>query len=246
MAAPAVAWFEVTGKDGAALQSFYGELFDWKIQDAGDGSGGTRTAQLRAQGGGKLPIICPATDDSDWAGIGIFNATPEEVDRIMQDDPGVKAACLPTSFTPSAASQPPACRRARSSPGAESIAFAPAAPEATLAITPAPTRLVRMPLWNEPVRRPHLRSVPRSERSRFLDIGRPALEDPDRVLEGEGSQTRHVAVRAAEDRLAATVGHLVCDCRGRAPLPSLSDLTRVCPGDSCAAGLRASRSTAVL
>ena len=39
MAAPAVAWFEVTGKDGSALQRFYGELFDWQIQDADDGSG---------------------------------------------------------------------------------------------------------------------------------------------------------------------------------------------------------------
>jgi uncharacterized protein len=39
MATPAVAWFEVTGKDGAALQDFYGKLFDWQIQDAGDDSG---------------------------------------------------------------------------------------------------------------------------------------------------------------------------------------------------------------
>ncbi len=28
MATPAVAWFEVTGNDGAALQRFYGGLFD--------------------------------------------------------------------------------------------------------------------------------------------------------------------------------------------------------------------------
>jgi len=26
-----VGWFEVTGPDGAALQSFYSQLFDWKI-----------------------------------------------------------------------------------------------------------------------------------------------------------------------------------------------------------------------
>lgn len=39
MAKPAVAWFEVTGKDGAALQRFFGSLFGWQIQDAGDGSG---------------------------------------------------------------------------------------------------------------------------------------------------------------------------------------------------------------
>jgi hypothetical protein len=50
---------------------------------------GRRNFALMAEG--KLPIVCPATDDSNWAGIGIFNATLEEVDRIMQDDPGVKA-----------------------------------------------------------------------------------------------------------------------------------------------------------
>jgi predicted enzyme related to lactoylglutathione lyase len=26
-----VAWFEVTGPDGAVLQDFYSQLFDWKI-----------------------------------------------------------------------------------------------------------------------------------------------------------------------------------------------------------------------
>lgn len=39
MAKPAVAWFEVTGKDGPALQRFYSQLFDWKVTDPGDGSG---------------------------------------------------------------------------------------------------------------------------------------------------------------------------------------------------------------
>lgn len=39
MAKPTVAWFEVTGTDGAALQGFYSQLFDWQIEDAGDDSG---------------------------------------------------------------------------------------------------------------------------------------------------------------------------------------------------------------
>jgi len=26
-----VTWFEITGRDGAKLQSFYSELFDWKL-----------------------------------------------------------------------------------------------------------------------------------------------------------------------------------------------------------------------
>jgi predicted enzyme related to lactoylglutathione lyase len=53
MAAPAVAWFEVTGEDGSALQRFYGELFDWQVQDAGDGSGyGLVQAAENGIGGG--------------------------------------------------------------------------------------------------------------------------------------------------------------------------------------------------
>jgi len=34
-----VVWFEVVGKNGPALQRFYGRLFNWQISDAGDGSG---------------------------------------------------------------------------------------------------------------------------------------------------------------------------------------------------------------
>ncbi len=43
------------------------------------------------QRAGLLPIVCPVADGSDVAGIGIFDATPEEVDRIMAEDPGVQA-----------------------------------------------------------------------------------------------------------------------------------------------------------
>ena len=39
MTKPAVGWFEVTGKDGAALQQFYAQLFDWTVTDAGGGAG---------------------------------------------------------------------------------------------------------------------------------------------------------------------------------------------------------------
>jgi hypothetical protein len=59
---------------------------------------GRRNFALRAEG--KLPIICPATDDSDWAGIAIFSAAPEEVARIMQDDPGVKAGVFTYELHP--------------------------------------------------------------------------------------------------------------------------------------------------
>ena len=53
MPTPAVAWFEITGKDGPALQQFYGRLFDWSVQDAGDGSGyGLVQAAEKGIGGG--------------------------------------------------------------------------------------------------------------------------------------------------------------------------------------------------
>lgn len=53
MAAPAVAWFEGTGKDGASLQDFCGKLFDWQINDAGDDSGyGLVAAAEKGIGGG--------------------------------------------------------------------------------------------------------------------------------------------------------------------------------------------------
>jgi hypothetical protein len=59
---------------------------------------GRRNFALRAEG--RLPIVCPATDESDWAGIGIFDATPEEVERILADDPAVKAGLFTYELHP--------------------------------------------------------------------------------------------------------------------------------------------------
>ncbi len=53
---------------------------------------GRRNFALRAAG--KLAIVCRAADESDLAGIGIFNAPLEEVQQIMNDDPAVKAGVL--------------------------------------------------------------------------------------------------------------------------------------------------------
>ena len=50
---------------------------------------GRRNFALRAQG--VLSIVCPVVDDSQWSGIGIFNADAHEVARIMDGDPGVQA-----------------------------------------------------------------------------------------------------------------------------------------------------------
>ena len=49
---------------------------------------GRRNVSLRADG--VLAIVCPVRDESDLSGIGIFNGTLEEIDAVMQGDPGVK------------------------------------------------------------------------------------------------------------------------------------------------------------
>lgn len=59
---------------------------------------GRRNFLLRAQA--KLPIVCPAVDESDWAGIAIFDAPPEEVERLMADDPGIKAGLFTYELHP--------------------------------------------------------------------------------------------------------------------------------------------------
>ena len=53
---------------------------------------GRRNFSLRADG--ILPIACRVADDSSWAGIGIFAAPPEEVARLMEEDPAVQAEVL--------------------------------------------------------------------------------------------------------------------------------------------------------
>ena len=50
---------------------------------------GRRNFRLRADG--RLAIVCPVPDDSDVCGVYIFTATPDEVARLMDDDPGVRA-----------------------------------------------------------------------------------------------------------------------------------------------------------
>lgn len=59
---------------------------------------GRRNFSLRADG--VLSIVCPITDDTDWCGVSIFDATPEEAARIMDDDPGVKAGVFTCEVHP--------------------------------------------------------------------------------------------------------------------------------------------------
>jgi hypothetical protein len=53
---------------------------------------GRRNFTLRADG--VLAVVCPIADDTDLAGIGIFNTMPEETARIMDGDPAVRAGVL--------------------------------------------------------------------------------------------------------------------------------------------------------
>jgi hypothetical protein len=53
---------------------------------------GRRNFALRSEG--KLSIICPVVDGEDVRGLGIFNASPEETKKIMEEDPAVKAGVL--------------------------------------------------------------------------------------------------------------------------------------------------------
>jgi hypothetical protein len=53
---------------------------------------GKRNYALRQAG--FLRVVCPIADGSGVAGIGLFDAGPEDVDRIMSGDPAVKADVL--------------------------------------------------------------------------------------------------------------------------------------------------------
>jgi hypothetical protein len=50
---------------------------------------GRRNFSLRADG--LLSIVCPIRDGSGVSGLGIFNVSLDEVKKIMDDDPAVKA-----------------------------------------------------------------------------------------------------------------------------------------------------------
>jgi hypothetical protein len=50
---------------------------------------GRKNFSLRADG--VLSIVCPVADGENISGIGIFNAPIDEVKKIMDEDPGVKA-----------------------------------------------------------------------------------------------------------------------------------------------------------
>ena len=69
-----------------------GPAYDPPRTDAIVWEHGRRNFQFRAAG--VMCIICPISDGTDMAGILIFDADPPEVERIMADDPAVKAGVL--------------------------------------------------------------------------------------------------------------------------------------------------------
>jgi hypothetical protein len=60
---------------------------------------GNRNFRLRAAG--LLQVVCPIADGTDVVGIGVFAASPEDVDRIYSQDPAVKAGVLRYEVHPS-------------------------------------------------------------------------------------------------------------------------------------------------
>lgn len=49
---------------------------------------------------GLLRIVCPVADGSGVTGISIFEATADDVERIMAEDPGVKAGLFTYDIHP--------------------------------------------------------------------------------------------------------------------------------------------------
>ena len=49
---------------------------------------------------GLLSIVCPVADGSEIVGLSLFNADPDEVDRIMANDPAVQAHILAYDIHP--------------------------------------------------------------------------------------------------------------------------------------------------
>ena len=62
---------------------------------------GKRNFALRAAG--LMPIVCPVADGSGVTGFCIFDADPEDVDRIMAGDPGVQAGVFTYDVHPTRA-----------------------------------------------------------------------------------------------------------------------------------------------
>src|SRR5262245_40610286 len=80
MKANSVLWFEVVGKDGKALRSFYRKLFAWEIQEADAASGfdyGTVSAVNGGVGGGI------GTSPDGGPGFATFYVEVEDIEATL-------------------------------------------------------------------------------------------------------------------------------------------------------------------
>ncbi|HXW67390.1 MAG TPA: VOC family protein [Thermoplasmata archaeon] len=90
-----VAWFEVTGKSGQRLRTFYGDLFGWKAADVAPGADyGVTEAASRGIGGG---LGADPTGNGGhltfFVEVPDFEAALREVERL-----GGKRVGNPTAF----------------------------------------------------------------------------------------------------------------------------------------------------
>ena len=54
-------------------------------------SSGSTAAATSACADGVLNVVCPVMDSSELCGVGIYDASADEVEAFMQSDPGVVA-----------------------------------------------------------------------------------------------------------------------------------------------------------
>jgi len=95
MTKPIVGWFEITGRDGPALQRFYSKLFDWSITDAGDGSGyGLVDADQKGIAGG-----IGASQDGGDGGVAVYVEVDDPVAFLEKAEKlGGKTVVPPTKL----------------------------------------------------------------------------------------------------------------------------------------------------
>jgi hypothetical protein len=49
---------------------------------------------------GLMPVVCPVGDGSGVTGVSVFDASPDDVERIMSNDPGVRAGVFTYEIHP--------------------------------------------------------------------------------------------------------------------------------------------------
>jgi len=80
MAKNPVLWFEVIGKDGKALRSFYSKLFGWKVEDA-DPASGFDYGMVNPGNGGIGGGIGTSPDGS--SGFATFYVEVDDLDSVL-------------------------------------------------------------------------------------------------------------------------------------------------------------------